>query len=88
MINTGIFAPSPGGPKNFILNEDRSLAPAATQVHKLSDIVKVFKEYGYENFYLTICRGPCDQQNNLSLDVSRGGKKKIQKKNEKQQNKK
>ncbi len=77
LINTGIFVPSPGnaGPTNFILNENGSLAPAATQVHKLSDIVNVFMERGFENFYLTICRGPCDQQNNLSSDVYTGGKK-------------
>ena len=47
LINTGIFVPSPGnaGPTNFILNENGSLAPAATQVHKLSDL-NVFMERG------------------------------------------
>ena len=79
MINTGIFAHSPypnEGPKNFILNEDRSLTPDATKVHKLSDLVDIFTRHGFENFYLTIC----DQQNNLSRDLYSGGKKRKYKK--------
>ena len=77
LITTGIFASYPNGlDKNFLLTDDNHLIEDAYNVHKLSDIVNVFKGLGYENFYLTICRGPCDNLNNEVHDVVLGGKKK------------